>query len=440
METDTPKSPRAAKPRPTVEQLQAPRHGIPDGGSPLSRRRFLIGAAGAGVAAVAGAAALASGALGGESTGGIDYLTVPENAMTPLTDLEALDGYEDSVRLVNSIDVPFGTLVWSSDDQVCACLLPTKSGSPLTQAGLLFMGSGTMITALEKAVDHGDGFEIYDVRATSSGMVWTEANIMQGVWRIHGAPLANGTLGAACLLDEGDTTYETPTLGAVGNHALWQKIPLATDDLTNRSQLLCAAFDGSGARCLYESRRRNATPLWVDAESAVITPRLDSPTTYHQLTRIDIASGSVTDTLTLPAAMKPLEAAYGNTGFMFSFPDIYNYGGGIANLGTYVPYSLPSDGNYSAMRWFGFNRTPSAPPAWAGNLLIVKSTYSVCGIDLDAGTYFAIDVENGADKYGEYLVSSGRGDTFATYTNIDHTPVGEDPIHTGRVKVWAPTS
>lgn len=397
-----------------------------------------MGAAGVGAVAVAGAAAFASGAFGGDSGGGIDYLTVPEDAMTPLTDLEALEGYEDSVRLVNTIDVPFGSLVWSNDDQVCACLLPTKSGSPLTEAALLFMGSGTMATALEEAVNRGDGFEIYDVRATSSGMVWTEANIMQGVWKIYGAPLANGTLGQPRLLDEGDATYETPTLGAAGPYALWQKIPLASDDLTNRSQLLCAAFDGGETRCLYESRRRNATPLWVDAESAVITPRLDSSTTYHQLTRIDIASGAATDTLTLPAAMKPLEAAYGSTGFMFSFPDIYNYGGGIANLGTYVPYGLPSDGNYSAMRWFGFNRTPSAPPAWAGNLLIVKSTYSVCGIDLDAGTYFAIDVENGADKYGEYLVSTGCRDSFVTYTNIDHTPVGEDRIHTGRIKVWAP--
>ena len=439
METDTPKSRRAPSPRPTVEQLHGPRHGAAGGGPSLSRRNFLLGAAGAGAVAVAGAAAFASGAFGGDSGPSIDCLAVPENAMTPLTDLQALDGYEGSVRLANSIDVPFGTLAWSNDDQVCACLLPTQSGSPLTKAGLLFMGSGTLATALEEAVGRGEGFEIYDVRATSQGMVWTEADIMQGTWRIYGTPLTDGTLGSPRLLDEGDATYETPTLGASGPYALWQKVPLATDDLTNRSQLLCAPFDGE-ARCLYESRRRNATPLWTGSGSAVITPRLDSPTTYHQLTRIDLASGEVTDTLTLPAAMKPLEAAYGNTGFMFSFPDIYNYGDGIANLGTYVPYALPADGDYSAQRWFGFNRTPSAPPAWAGNLLIVKSTYSVCGIDLDAGTYFAIDVENGADKYGEYLISAGSGPTFATYTNIDHAPVGEEPIHTGRIKVWEPAA
>ena len=34
--------------------------------------------------------------------------------------------------------------------------------------------------------------------------------------------------------------------------------------------------------------------------------------------------------------MKPLEAGYGNTGFMFSFDAGYQYGGGIASIGTYT--------------------------------------------------------------------------------------------------------
>ena len=57
----------------------------------------------------------------------------------------------------------------------------------------------------------------------------------------------------------------------------------------------------------------------------------------YQLTRIDAQSASVVDSLVLPSSMKPPAAGSGDTGFMFSFEAIYNFGEGIANLGTYIP-------------------------------------------------------------------------------------------------------
>ena len=159
---------------------------------------------------------------------------------------------------------------------------------------------------------------------------------------------------------------------------------------------------------------------------------------YYQLTNIDAKSGAITDQLTLPHAMAPLEAGYGTNGFMFSFPDIYDYGGAISNLGTYTPLAKPSDGNYDAAQWFGFARTPTAAPAWCDDLLIVKSSYSVCGVDLASGKYFALDVDDGADTYGDYLATSGQHPTFVTYANIDHTPVEGKATHACRVKVWKP--
>lgn len=402
----------------------------------LSRRGFLYGAAGLCAVAAVGGGALACNALNQDGGEEIDYLRVPKDWMTPLADLEALDSEEGSITLQTSFDVPFGTLLWVNDPAVAACLLPTETGSPLAQIGILYLGSGMLQTVREEAVGKSDSFEIYDVRASSAGAIWTEADIMGGQWRIYGAPLQNGVLGTPVLLDEGDSTFETPTIAVAADQALWQKIPRSSTDLENPSSLMASTFTGENSHCLYESQRRNATPLFSDGEAVVITPRLDSSTVYHRLTRIDVASGEVTDTLILPASMVPMEAAFGPTGFMFSFPDIYSYGDGISNLGTYVPFELPPDGDYSAVPWFDFARTPSAAPTWAGDLLIVKSTYSVCGVDLSAGTYFAIDVENGADNWGEYLVSTNPGDSFVTYTNIDHTPVGEKTIHTGRVKVW----
>ena len=36
-----------------------------------------------------------------------------------------------------------------------------------------------------------------------------------------------------------------------------------------------------------------------------------------------------------------MECGWGKTGFSFAFDGIYNYGEGIANLGTYLPMEAP---------------------------------------------------------------------------------------------------
>ena len=58
-----------------------------------------------------------------------------------------------------------------------------------------------------------------------------------------------------------------------------------------------------------------------------------------------------------PTSMRPLEAGCSNTGFMFSFDAGYQYGDGIASIGTYTPASAVTDnGDYSNAPWFRFNR------------------------------------------------------------------------------------
>ena len=291
---------------------------------------------------------------------------------------------------------------------------------------------------VQQAVGADERFEIYDVRATSKGMIWTEANVLEGTWRIYAAPVESATPGAPALLEEGDDTYDTPTLAVVGDRAFWQVMPKLPNDQGLSSRLMGATFGKDDAACVFESPRRMCTVPYATADSLVITPRADTSSVYYQLTNIDAKSGAVLDQLTLPRAMTPLEAGYGVNGFIFSFPDIDDYGGGISNLGTYTPLEKPADGDYSASQWFGFARTPTAAPAWCQDLLIVKSSYSVCGVDLKAGTYFAIDVDDGADTYGDYLATTGTRDSFVTFANIDHTPVNGEAKHVCRVKVWHP--
>jgi hypothetical protein len=69
---------------------------------------------------------------------------------------------------------------------------------------------------------------------------------------------------------------------------------------------------------------------------------------------------------------------------------------------------------------------------------MVKSTYAVCGLDFANQRYFSIDVDDGADTYGEYLASTGNRNVLVTYTSINYSPVNSDKVQSCRVKVWKP--
>lgn len=397
----------------------------------LSRRGFLYGAIGVGAAAVIGGVAYSTSQQEDDS---VEVLTVPSSAVSTQNDFASLDDYESSATEMGSYDLTYGTLVWANSDSVAACLLPTDTGSPLAQIGLLALGTGTLTTALEQAVSTSEGFEIYDVRATESGAIWTEANVLENRWRIYAARTSSNSITQPLLVDEGDGTYETPTLAAVGDYAFWQVLPKSsTSDL--QSRLKRVRFGSQDAEDIYVNKRRMATAPYSAEDAVVITPRIDSSTVYYQLVKIDAQTGEVEQTVTLPHSMTPLEAGWGDNGFMFSFENIYSYGDGISNLGTYTPMTNPN-GDYNNASWFNFVRTPSAAPCWCDGIFIVKSSYSVCGVDMDNRNYFAIEVDNGADDYGEYLATTGSHSLFVTYTNIDYAPVDSEAVKACRVKVW----
>ncbi len=417
------------------------------GGAPLlTRRHFIYGAVGVGaLAAVGGGAVAVSGVLQQGGSDDLSVLEVPEDAVTTsdaLTEVEV----DSAVSLVSSFELPYGTLVWANDDSVAACLLPTEQAKPLAQVGLLFLNSGNSTVAVSQAVSQDEGFEIFDARACSTGIVWVEADVLDGIWRVYSASLDGTAVGDPQLLEEGTSDWEMPFLAATAGYAFWQVLPRTDGSKTSENSLLKrSAFGTSEPSVVYESPGRMSTPPYALDDSVVITPRTATSSTHYQLTRIDASTGDVMDALVLPSSMAPLEAGYGNTGFMFTFDAIYDYGDGIANLGTYVPMTQveasPTDGAsnaaYSDAQWFRHTRTPTAAPAWCGNYLMVKSSTTV-GVDLDAQTYFAIDLESGADDYGEYLASTGMGSTFVTYTNVDYQPVSGDEQQYCLVRVWKP--
>ncbi|MCL1799713.1 MAG: twin-arginine translocation signal domain-containing protein [Eggerthellaceae bacterium] len=404
----------------------------------ISRRHFLYGALGAGaLAAGLGSVARPGQAFADDEE--VEYLEVPEESVFSHEPDCTLVPASELVLNVGTYELPYGTLIWANGDTVAACLFPTETAAPLTQAGILFLGNGSTTVVLEAALGTAQGFEIYDIRANEQGVVWTEANIFSNTWRIYAAPFNGEAIGEATMVDEGGSDWETPTIAAVGSHAFWQVLPHLGGEKTSEDSLLKrAAFNGGAIDTVYASEGRMSTPVYPLKDSLVITPRTSTDAIHHQLTLIEAATGAVKDTLVLPPSMKPLEAGYGSTGFTFSFDDIYSYGGGISNLGTYAPQSAKAVGNYQNQTWFHFVKSPTAPPSWCRNFFVVKSSRSVCGVDLNERKYFALDVENGSDSYGDYLASTGINGSIVTYANIDTQSTDGTTRKCCLVRIWAP--
>ncbi len=407
----------------------------------ITRRHLLIGAG-----AVAGAAVAAAGGMfvydqiSAASTPNFETLEVPEDAVTTNDSFSTVEA-DANMALVGSYELTYGTQVWACGDDVAACLVPGETSTPLNTVELLWLGSGTTQTAVAEAVGQAEGFSIYDARATGQGLIWVEADILDGTWRVYTAAISNGAVGEATLVEEGDSDWEMPQIAVVSNKAFWQVLPRTDGSASSEASVLRAAEAGSAdSHVVYTSNGRMCTPPYATESGIVITPRADASGVYYQLTYIDAESESVLDALTLPASMRPLEAGYGETGFMFSFDAIYSYGDGISQLGTYTPMTATTGDEASATPWFRYGRTPSAAPCWCGRYLMVKSTTAVAGVNLETRELFALSFEDGADDYGDYLASTGTHNTVVTFSNIDDDPIGGTARTCCLVRVWEPLS
>lgn len=407
----------------------------------LTRRNLLIGgAAVAGIAALGGGISLASSALGGDDAEAQDAssISVPQDAVEDQSNY-TLVNYGDYLDVTGQYSLPFGTLAWADNDTYAALLQPTESASPLCTVGILNLSTGNTATVLEGAQSAADGFEILDARCSENGLVWTESNTYENRWRVYTASLSEGTATNIQQVDEGDGNWLMPSLAAVGNRAFWQLNPNPSGDSASEPAVLKAAtFGSTDAQQIYSSKRAFATRIAAATDGVVVTPRADSTSVYYQLTKIDAQSLQTVDQMTLPSSMTPDVVGYGESGFSFGFSSIYNYGGGIANLGTYTPRSAVQANNYNNLQWFRFSRSPITGPCWCGNWFVVKSTTALSGIHFASKSYFAIDVPSGADTYGEQLVSSGTCSSFVGLSQIQDD-TNDENSH-ALVRVFTPKS
>ena len=386
----------------------------------VTRRRFLVGGAAAAAVAVVGGAAVAASQQSDAPT--IETLSVSTDDVFTIDSCTQVDA-SSAFKQEGAYSLPYGTLIWSNDDAFAACLLPTDTASPLAQGALLNLATGKYETVLKNANGASEGFEVYDFRATSQGAVWIEANIFENQWRVLAGSLSNGSnLQNTRIVDEGDSSIETPAIAAVGSHAYWicQPPSSASDAKSTVSQLKRASFASGDAEVVYGTAGRMACAPYAASDGVVIAPRHPDSTRYYQLVRVADDSGQATDAITLPSSMKPTEVGWGPNGFSFCFESIYSYGDGIANMGTYAPATAHSQGaSYDGGTWFRFGRTPSAEPAWCGNSwLMVKSTQAVVGVNVDNRTYCTFDVPSGPASWGDYLCTTGVHSRVVTAAQV----------------------
>lgn len=408
---------------------------VPTGNSEilLTRRQLLYGAAGLAALGAAGAGFKAFNDYQSQKDA-IYTLEVAENAVISLDDCELAEA-SDMVSAIASVDMPYGTLIWASTDSVAACLIPTEQSKPIATIGILSVTAGTYTEVIDKAMQQDEGYEIYDVRMSENGIIWTESNILQGAWSVWAAPVVGLDVGEPVKVADGDSDWELPSLAAVGSHAFWQLRPSLSGNATaEESKVKTALFTKlSSISDVITSNGRFATHLYPTDEGIVVTPRHPRSSSNYQLVHLSARTGEELDSITLPSLMTPLEAGYGPYGFTFSFESIYNYGGGIANLGTYTPIVSHETGDYDNLSWFRFGRTPSVAPCWSKNSFVVKSTTAVAVIDPEAKTYCTLDLDNDMESYGDVLCSYGRREAFVTAMNVDDTATVEASGGTGKV-------
>lgn len=309
--------------------------------------------------------------------------------------------------------------VWADNDTVAACLVPGESASPLNTVSLLYLSNGKTASALSAAQGADEGFEIVDVRCSENGLVWTESSAYESAWRVYTAKLSNGSVTSITQVDQGDGNWLIPSIAAVGETAFWQVCPNTSgESAAERSALKSARFGSGDVAVPYTSKKPFATRVTAADDGVVITPRAEAQGTYYQLTKISAKDNSTVDQMTLPSSMTPDLASYSRSGFSFGFSSIYNFGGGIANLGTYTPRSAASAYHYNDLQWFRFSRSPITAPCWSGEWFVVKSTTALCGVNFGSKSYFAIDTPSGCDTYGEHLVSTGTRSSFVGLSQI----------------------
>ena len=378
-------------------------------------RRDLIGAipgaaAGAAALAAVGVAIASTGCSSSSDSDDDGTPTVLEVATNAVVTLESYTEIEDPdyCCIVDTfLDLPEGIQLFTSGDRIAAALCTGETARPLSTVALMSLEAEEFPTVLEQAVSQDEGYNIYEVRASDDLLVWVESNFLTDDWRVYSASIDPDelTIGEPTLLDEGDADYDAPEIAAVANQAYWIVQPSEDGAKTTEDSVL--KTNGGVA---YTSHGRFNGGLSTSGNSVICMPRADSSSSvYYQLTAIQ--NGSVVATQVLPHGFRPSTATYVDGSFSFGISAGYDYGDGIANVGTYIS---AGDGT-----WLRLTRTPVTPAGRCNGWFFCKSSSRTVFVDTKRQRYFTISAPSGTESYGDYSIRTGECDgTLFNYATV----------------------
>lgn len=380
----------------------------------FSRRDFLrLGAGALASAAVLGAPALLTGCGKGSGSDGPDVLEVLSSDVVTLDAFAEISDTTGYFEVKELAQYPKGTMLFASEDVTAAALCTGETASPLSTCSLVNLETGVMSPVLERAVNHDTGFSIFAVRASRELLAWVESNYLTADWMVYCASISDGkTIGQPVKLDEGNAEYDTPELAVIGTAAYWIVQPAEDGPRTSEDSLLKVAAGGSRSSTLITSHGRFNGGLSVSGNVLTAMPRAETSSgVYYELTAISAGSGATIATQVMPHSFRPSNAIYMNNAFAFTIPASYDYGGGIANVGTYYPIAGSS--------WLRLARQSLTPPGLCNGWLFAKSSSRTVFIDTREQQYFVVNAPDGCTDYGDYSVCVGEVARVCNYATVN---------------------
>lgn len=380
----------------------------------LSRREFLrLGGGALACATVLGAPAVLTGCSGGSDKNTPSALEVSANDVVTLDAFAEIEDPTGYYEVKDLAQYPKGTMLFASEDVTAAALLTGETASPLSTCSLVNLENGAMTPALDRAVNHDVGYSIFAVRASRELLVWVESNYLTSDWMVYCATISDGKLtGQPVKLDEGNGEYDTPEIAVIGTAAYWIVQPAENGPRTTENSYLRVASGGSRSSDMITSEGRFNGGLSVSGQILTAMPRAKASSgVYYELTAIAAGSGSIVATQVMPHSFRPSNAIYMNNAFAFTIPASYDYGGGIANVGTYYPIAGSS--------WLRLARQSLTPPGICNGWLFAKSSSRTVFIDTNNQQYFVVDAPDGCADYGDYSVCTGEVSRVYNYATVN---------------------
>lgn len=380
----------------------------------MSRRGFLrAGSVAAMGIAMLGAPAILTGCSRNSNNESLDILNVSTNDVVTLDAFAEIEDPSLYYEVKEIAQYPKGTMLFASEDVIAAAFCTGETAAPLSTCGLVALETGAMTPALEQAVNHDLGFNISSVRASKELLVWVESNYLTSEWMVYCASISDGKLaGQPVRLDEGNGEYDTPEIAVIGSSAYWIMQPAENGPRTKEDSYLRVAAGGSRSSDLITSHGRFNGGLSVSGQVLTAMPRADSASSvYYQLTAISAGSGTPIATQVLPHSYRPSNAIYMNNAFAFTIPASYDYGGGIANVGTYYPIA--------GSLWLRLTRQSLTPPGICNGWLFAKSSSRTVFIDTVEQQYFVVNAPDGCEDFGDYSVCTGEVPRVYNYATVN---------------------